>query len=107
MSEETYIPRGFGENWLPCYICNLGGNRVVQTDMSAFVDNKESGERIIAMYTRLGLNSKLDYRTHESNYVQVKVGACDEHRSNLEKLMNLCSKDKKISNEKIVKSLTV
>ena len=107
MTEENYHPRGLGVNWHPCYICNQGGRTSVQTDMAAFVDNKEAGERIIAMYDRLGLHAVLDYRPTEPNWVQVKVGACKKHTSNLKKLSELCSDDYKINPAKIVKSLNV
>jgi hypothetical protein len=107
MAEENYHPRGLGTNWHSCYICNQGGGRFVQTDMAAFVDDRESGERIVEMYKTLGLHPVLDYRENQPSHVQVKVGACEKHLPNLEKLMELCSTDKKINSAKIIKSLTV
>jgi hypothetical protein len=105
MTEENYSPRGIGSNWLPCYICNQGGGDEVQSDMAAFVDSKSAGERVVAIYEELGLHATLDFRSHEPNWVQVKVGACDKHLSNLEKLTKLCSEDKTITPAKIVQSL--
>ncbi len=104
---EKYQPRGIGANWLPCYICNEGGKDRVQADMAAFVRDKEAGERVVAMYSELGLHAKLDFRPYEPNWVQVKVGACRKHELNLEKLMELCSKDNQIDADKIKQSLNV
>jgi hypothetical protein len=105
MAEENYHPRGIGSNWLPCYICNQGGKDKVQSDMSAFVSDKSAGERVVVMYEELGLYAKLDFRPSEPNWVQVKVGACNKHLPNLEKLTETCSKDNKISPFKIAQSL--
>ncbi len=107
MAEEMYAPRGLGSNWLPCYICDQGGRSSVQTDMSAFVEDKESGEKVVEMFERFGLHAKLDFRESEPNYVQVKVGTCKKHTPNLKKLVDLCSADRKIDPAKIVKSLIV
>ena len=75
--------------------------------MAALVDSKEAGERIVGMYAELGLHAVLSYWKMEPNWVQVKVGACKQHLPNLEKLMELCSKDKKIDPVKIAESLKV
>jgi hypothetical protein len=75
--------------------------------MAAFVVNKEAGERVVTMYSELGLHAKLDFRPYEPNWVQVKVGACDKHLPNLKKLTELCSKDNQIDADKIKQSLKV
>ena len=107
MTEEEYRPRGIGCNWLPCYICNQRGKDKVQSDMAAFVNDKEAGERVVVMYEELGLHAKLDFRPYEPMWVQIKVGACDKHLPNLEKLTETCSKDNKISPLKIAQSLII
>ena len=75
--------------------------------MAAFVTDKEAGERVIALYEKWRLHAKLDFRPSEPNWVQVKVGACDKHLPNLEKLTRLCSEDGKINSAKIVQSLII
>ena len=85
---ENYRPRGIGQNWLPCYVCGTGGGSL-QEDMAAFVEDKDAGERVVAMYSQLELKAKLDYRDFEPDWVQVKVGACKTHLPNLKKLEKL------------------
>lgn len=104
MDEEIYQPRGLGLNFLTCYMCNSHESGA-QPDLAAFVQSRESGTRIIEMFEQLGLDAHLDYRPHEPNWVQVKVGACYEHKPNLEKLQELCEKDKYIDHMKIINSL--
>lgn len=81
--EETYRPRGVGLNWYPCFVCGYAPEGGLQTDMAAFVDSRESGQRIVAMFAEAGLTAHLDYRDFEPNWVQVKVGACGEHLPHL------------------------
>ena len=86
----TYRPRGTGLNWIPCFICgSLPADGKCQTDMAAFVANREDGLAICKLYTKAGLTATLDYRDFEPNWVQVKVGACTQHEANLTLLQTL------------------
>jgi hypothetical protein len=97
VGEERYSPRGLGSNWLPCFICNPPQVNIsgllktpepdLKMDMAAFVDSKESGERVVDMFRKAGLVAKLDFRKFEPNWVQVKVGACEKHEPNLKVLL--------------------
>jgi hypothetical protein len=60
-----------------------------QPDMAAFVDSKEAGERVVGMFQQQGSRAFLDFRPSEPNWVQVKIGACDDHLPNLEGLQTL------------------
>lgn len=53
------------------------------------MQGKAAGERVVAMFQR---GARLDYREHEPDYVQVKIGACDKHLANLQKLDQLAGK---------------
>jgi hypothetical protein len=82
---------------LPCFICNPPQVNIsgllktpepdLKMDMAAFVDSKESGERVVDMFRKAGLVAKLDFRKFEPNWVQVKVGACEKHEPNLKVLL--------------------
>lgn len=79
---EWFKSRGIGNDNTPgCFIC--GGPDGLRNNIAAFVPSKESGERVVAMF---GAGARLDYREHEPNWIQVKVGACDAHRDQLEDL---------------------
>jgi hypothetical protein len=106
MAQENYRLRPQGLNWIPCYICHQGGKDKAQPDVAAFVESREAGERVVAMYELFGLHAEIDFRPSEPNWIQVKVGACERHSPNLARLIELCS-DNKIDPSKIVKSLNV
>lgn len=55
-------------------------------NIAAFVQCKEAGERVVAMFPQ---GAWLDYRDYEPDRVQVKIGACDKHLPNLQKLYEL------------------
>ena len=79
---ENFRPRGIGIAGSPgCFVC--GGELELMTNMAAFVDSKESGERIVKMFKT---GAYLDYRDYEPNWIQVKVGACEKHTPNLKAL---------------------
>lgn len=71
-----WFPRGLGSDHSPgCFCCpyskpDLYGN------VSAFVGSKEDGERAVEI---IGHGARLDYRPHEPQWIQVKVGACARH----------------------------
>ena len=48
----------------------------------------------------------LDYREHEPDYVQVKVGACDQHLPALQLLHEACREDRRITAERIASAIS-
>jgi hypothetical protein len=66
-----------------CFICGKSKNDYIN-NISGFVKCKASGERILRMSPNKGV--KLDYREHEPDYVQIKIGACDNHKEDLGEL---------------------
>lgn len=83
---EQFRSRGIGMDYTPgCFVC--GGFNGMHDNIAAFVQCKTSGERVIKMFD--GKGAYLDYREHEPDYVQVKVGACKKHISALERLHSL------------------
>ncbi len=82
---EYFSSRGIGFDTTPgCFIC--GGEPKLQHNIAAFVKTKESGERVVGIFK---YGARLDYRPHEPDRVQVKIGACHGHRYNLEYLEEL------------------
>ena len=55
-------------------------------NIAAFVQTKTAGERVIRMFPQ---GARLDYRPHEPDRVQVKIGACEAHLQNLHQLIAL------------------
>lgn len=97
---EFFKSRGTGrDNTSGCFVC--GGDKGPHRNIAAFVQCKESGERVEAMFKT---GARLDYREHEPDYVQVKIGACDRHVDNLEKLHELVG-DGIITEEKISQAI--
>jgi len=74
-----------------CFVCGKlrfenGQEMAYMLNISGFVKTKESGERVVAMFSH---GARLDYRDFEPTRIQVKIGACDEHRKCLIKLHEL------------------
>lgn len=83
---EKFSSRGIGLEQTPgCFVC--GGPKTLHNNIAAFVHCKEAGERLVDMFE--GKGAYLDYREHEPDRVQVKIGACDQHLSELERLDNI------------------
>ncbi len=79
---EFFSSRGIGFDQTPgCFVC--GGTDGLRHNIAAFVQCKAAGERVVAMFAH---GARLDYREHEPDRVQVKVGACDAHKTRLEHL---------------------
>ena len=76
-----------------CFICGAGNlqphsNRYrYLPNISAFVDSKEDGETIVSWFKR---GAYLEFRSSEPDWLQVKIGACKQHKDNLEKLSEAC-----------------
>ncbi|MBP9801450.1 MAG: hypothetical protein KBC83_02150 [Candidatus Moranbacteria bacterium] len=82
---EYFRSRGIGMETTPgCFVC--GGERALYHNIAAFVQTKEAGERVVGMFAH---GARLDYRSHEPDRVQVKIGACHGHLANLECLDRL------------------
>ena len=82
---ELFNSRGIGLDRTPgCFIC--GGDTRLCNNIAAFVSDKASGERVVAMFET---GAFLDYREYSPNWVQVKIGACKAHVANLERLSEL------------------
>lgn len=82
---EFFRSRGIGLDNCTCFVCGLYFNSIIN-NIAAFVQCKESGERIVKMFKR---GAHLDYREREPDRVQVKIGACDRHLDKLQKLDKL------------------
>lgn len=95
---EFFRIRGIGlEGGLTCYVCGKRGNDSYSCtpNIAAFVQTKEAGERVAAMFnSRVPGGAWVDFREHEPDYVQVKIGACEEHSSCLTVLEAMCSDDR-------------
>lgn len=82
---ECFGSRGIGyDRTSGCFVC--GGADDLRHNIAAFVSCRAAGERVVAMFVH---GARLDYREFEPDYVQVKVGACDAHQPNLERLHTL------------------
>lgn len=100
---EFFRSRGIGlESNLTCFVC--GNKEGMLNNIAAFVQTKDAGERVVAMFTAVNGGARLDYRDYEPDRVQVKVGACDQHQSNLATLDRMCG-DGRITPESITASL--
>lgn len=99
---EFFRSRGIGLDQTPgCFVC--GGNETLHANISGFVNTKEAGERVVAMFDK---GARLDFRLHEPDRIQVKIGACNNHRKNLEKLDELIKETTVITADMIILSKT-
>lgn len=98
---EFCEPRPVGMDRTPgCFIC--GGDDDLHHNFAGFVRCKESGERVVTMFEH---GVRLDYREHEPDRVQVKIGACREHKPNLEHLQQAVRTDGIITEKRIAKAI--
>ena len=126
---ESFRPRSIGSNWLRCFICGSiknghsdikngeligkvepsrvdkdgvhysGGYNSCQPDMAARVNGLQGAKKVEKMFRAEGCRALIDYRDFEPHHVQVKIGACEEHLSNLKILERLTKEAKGISPE--------
>lgn len=90
---EFFRPRGLGTDWTPgCFVC--GGAEGLYGNVAAFVQCREAGERVVAMF---GAGVRLDYRQYEPDRVQVKVGACAAHEGALRTLLRATSAEGRLT----------
>lgn len=89
---EFFYPRGIGLDDCACFVCGThdrdGKGNTILNNIAAFVQSKEAGERVVAMFPR---GAWLDYRDLEPDRIQVKIGACNKHLPKLKKLYKLTS----------------
>lgn len=87
---EFFRSRGIGLDCCACFVCGTndrdGQGHTMLNNIAASAQCKEAGERIVDMFSH---GAWLDYRDFEPDYVQVKIGACDKHLPNLQKLHKL------------------
>lgn len=96
---EFFRSRGVGLDQTPgCFIC--GGHDDLRNNIAAFVQCKEAGERIVAMFDACRGGARLDYREYEPDRVQVKIGACDTHLDQLRRLHDE-TQDGRITSERL------
>ncbi len=89
MSKEylAFSSRGIGLDGInKCFVCGCK-NSGVTPNISAFVHSKEDGEIVTSFFQED--SARLDYREHETDWIQVKVGACKKHEDCLEELQAL------------------
>lgn len=83
--------RGTGLDIVPCcFVCGTkerepGANSYLN-NISAYVDSKEDGEEILGWFKQ---GARLDYRERKPNYIQLKIGACNEHVKQLQHLHDI------------------
>lgn len=86
-SSVEFMSRGVGQGWAPCFVCAAsptarpGGG--CHAELAAFVPTRAAGQAALDLFTALGCVATLDYRPAEPNWVQVKLGACDDHLPSL------------------------
>jgi hypothetical protein len=99
-AEYIFRPRGIGLDLTPgCYVC--GGEQKMYNNISGFVASRTDGQLIKHLFAT---GARLDYRDHEPNWIQVKIGACDTHLPNLQHLYAFTSDALKISRHMIEES---
>lgn len=64
----------------------------LRSNIAAFAQCKAAGERVVAMFEH---GAFLAFRNHESDWIQVKIGACKRHAPNLEHLNRLIGQDQR------------
>ena len=100
INKDSLFPlrsRGIGADTGQCFVCEKEG---ILNNIAAFVDSKGVGEVIVQMFKK---GASLDFRENEPDWTQIKIYACDDHRSNLETLDRLIS-DNTISLDKIAQA---
>lgn len=87
MNDMVYwSPRGIGYDSVPCFITKKPEDG--RPNISGFVSSIAEGEKVVNIF---GGYARLDYRSHEPNWIQVKVGVDKEYEEVLDRLMVACS----------------
>ncbi len=83
VNPEYFSCRGLGsEGNLTCFV--TGEILPLMSNISGFVTSKEAGERIVKMFKGYAW---LDYRPHEPDWIQVKIGTIPKYVVVLELIM--------------------
>jgi len=94
---EYFDSRGIGLETIGCFVC--GAESATRANIAGFVKSKEAGKRIVSMFSQK-VGAYLDLRPHEPTWIQVKIGACTKHRTNLKKLNDAVA-DNRITQEHV------
>lgn len=78
---------GLDCNFKNCYACGCSLEKYANHNLSGFVESKEQGESAVKLF-REG-SAWLDYREREPNWIQVKIGACEDCKDCLNSLNKL------------------
>lgn len=85
----SFRPRDIGSDECPCcFVCGSGSCGGFMTNLAAFVESKDEGQQIVEWFCN---RARLDFRTAEPNWIQVKVGACEQHESALRQIQDIAS----------------
>lgn len=78
----VFSPRGIGSDSCPCcFVCGTNEPSPVMSNIAAFVASQADGQEIVKWFNN---QARLDFRQHQPNWIQVKVGTCKKHYPNLE-----------------------
>lgn len=95
--------RGTGKEFnLSCFVCI--GEMTLRENLSFFVYSRQEGECAEALF---GFGARLDYREFEPDWIQVKVGACDKHITNLDSLHQQLAEYKHITADIVKKARSI
>ena len=98
---EFFWVRGIGLGQTPgCFVC--GGPKRLYNNIAGFVQCKNAGQRVVKMFKT---GARLDYRAYEPNWIQVKVGGCDQHKHSLNQLLNAIESAKGVVTAQMVKKV--
>lgn len=89
--------RGIGMDYCECFMCN-NGEKKLMNNIAMFVNSKQEGQAVV---DRFEYGAHLDYRESEPHWIQVKVGACDDHLHLLERLNEEISKHETVSKQMV------
>lgn len=96
---ECWQARGVGSEYnLVCLV--TGKTADLMPNVSGFVQGREAGARVVALFNG---RARLDFRKHEPDWVQVKVGCLPEHEEVLHRLCAASWGCHGLLNERIVK----
>lgn len=85
---EFWSPRGVGSDHVPHLV--TGAPATLRSNISGFVQGRDGGERVVEMFGG-PTHARLDFRSHEPNWVQVKVGVDKGEDDVLDRLMVACN----------------
>lgn len=96
---EYWMARGVGKEYdLVCLV--TGEAASLMSNVSGFVQGREAGERVVTLFNG---RARLDFRKHEPDWVQVKVGCLPEHEEVLHRLCQASWGCHGLLNERIIK----